>query len=159
MLPRQLGDGRYKGRWCDPHNARPAYHYIMLRGLTSLYSVLPENDPLQDRLAESIRNGLSTRNREFPAKGVMNSDSSLEALLAVKALQALRRRGDRPGRRREILRVRVEPIGAVSPRLYRLHGTIVESVPTGRPAPPFPFSHRSRRRGGKDSRLRDVLDS
>lgn len=36
VLPGQMTDGPHAGRWLDPHNARPAYHYIMLRALTQL---------------------------------------------------------------------------------------------------------------------------
>ncbi len=50
VLPGQLLDGPHKGRWADPHNARPAYHYIMVRGLTALFAVLPIDDPTDSRL-------------------------------------------------------------------------------------------------------------
>lgn len=86
VLPGQLHDGPHKGSWVDQHNARPAYHYVMLRGLTSLFSVLPENDPLGDKISESIRIGMLARNSEFATKGVMNVDSALEALLLLKSL-------------------------------------------------------------------------
>ena len=35
-LATQLTEGPRKGRWADAHNARPPYHYIMVRGLAAL---------------------------------------------------------------------------------------------------------------------------
>ena len=45
VIPGQLTDGPRAGRWIDPHNARPAYHYIMMRSLAQLLAVMPE-DPV-----------------------------------------------------------------------------------------------------------------
>jgi len=91
VLPGQLQDGPNKGRWVDQHNARPAYHYIMIRGLTALFAVLPEDhengdDMDRERIATSIRNAMQARNGEFAIKGIMNVDSSLEAILLFKSL-------------------------------------------------------------------------
>jgi len=89
VLPGQLLDGPNKGRWVDPHNARPAYHYIMIRGLTALFAVLPEDDEDdgdRERIATSIRTAMQARNGEFASKGIMNVDSSLEAILLFKSL-------------------------------------------------------------------------
>lgn len=88
VLPGQLREGPYKGRWADQHNARPAYHYIMLRGLTALFAELPTHDPIRDEISESIRIGMLARNSEFSTKGIMNVDSALEALLILKSLPA-----------------------------------------------------------------------
>jgi hypothetical protein len=88
LLPGQLQDGTYKGRWADQHNARPAYHYIMVRGLTALFAVLPNDDPDQESIANSIRAAMQARNDEFTSKGIMNVDSSLEAILLFKSLSA-----------------------------------------------------------------------
>ncbi len=88
VLPGQLQDGTYKGRWIDQHNARPAYHYIMVRGLTALFAVLPNDDPDRESIAKSIRTAMQARNDEFTSKGIMNVDSSLEAILLFKSLSA-----------------------------------------------------------------------
>lgn len=88
VLPGQLHDGQYKGRWADPHNSRPAYHYIIVRGLTALFSVLPDDDPDRERIAGAIKAAMLVRNEEFTSKGIMNIDSSLEALLLFKSLPA-----------------------------------------------------------------------
>ena len=91
VLPGQLSDGPHKGRWADPHNARPAYHYIMIRGLTALFAVLPDDDPERKSIAASIRDAMQIRNEEFTSKGIMNVDSSLEAILLFKSLPAAQR--------------------------------------------------------------------
>ncbi|MBA4019803.1 MAG: hypothetical protein C0483_21770 [Pirellula sp.] len=85
VLPGQLTLGPHKGRWADSHNARPAYHYIMIRGLTALLNVMPADDPERKTIIDCVRQALLARNNEFETKGIMNVDSSLEALLLVKA--------------------------------------------------------------------------
>ncbi len=47
--PWQLTEGPYAGRWIDAHNARPSYHYIMLRRLVELVAVLPIDDAARRR--------------------------------------------------------------------------------------------------------------
>ena len=88
ILPGQLQDGPFMGRWADQHNARPAYHYIMVRGLTALFAVLSDDDPDRDSICKSIRLAMQARNAEFTVKGIMNVDSSLEAILLFKSLSA-----------------------------------------------------------------------
>jgi len=44
VIPGQLTSGPHAGRWLDAHNARPAYHYIMMRALAALATVLPASD-------------------------------------------------------------------------------------------------------------------
>ncbi len=85
VLPGQLTSGPHKGRWADSHNARPAYHYIMIRGLVSLLGVLPADDPDRKPIIECVRLALLARNSEFVTQGIMNVDSSLEALLILKS--------------------------------------------------------------------------
>lgn len=87
VLPGQLDAGPRVGRWGDPHNARPAYHYILVRGLASLAAVLPSDDKDLPRILESLRLALKTRNPDFQ-KGVFNADSSVEALVLVKSMPA-----------------------------------------------------------------------
>ncbi len=83
VIPGQLTSGPRSGRWVDPHNARPAYHYIMLRALAQLVAVLPAADPDRPALLRSLQLGLVTRNAEFSALGIMNRESALETLLFV----------------------------------------------------------------------------
>lgn len=85
VLPGQLTSGQHKGRWSDSHNARPAYHYIMIRGVVSLLGVMPGDAPDRKAIVECVRLALLARNEEFVTKGVMNVDSSLEALLILKS--------------------------------------------------------------------------
>ena len=85
ILPGQLTSGPHIGRWADSHNARPAYHYIMIRGLVSLLGVMPGDDPDHKAVVDCLRLALSARNDEFMTKGIMNVDSSLEALLILKS--------------------------------------------------------------------------
>lgn len=86
ILPGQLEDGIHEGRWVDQHNARPAYHYILVRGLITLFSVLPVDDHNRESIANSIRAAMRARNIEFTSKGIANVDSALEAILLLKSL-------------------------------------------------------------------------
>jgi hypothetical protein len=83
VMPGQLREGPRAGRWHDPHNARPAYHYIMLRGLAALVSALPEGDDARDTVEEALRLGLLARNRDFVADGAPNKDHALQTLRLV----------------------------------------------------------------------------
>ena len=86
VQPGQLIDGPRAGRWADAHNARPAYHYIMVRALASLVAVMPKDDAERLALLACLRLALRARNPEFTSKGIMNIDSSIEALAAVENL-------------------------------------------------------------------------
>lgn len=83
VIPGQLTDGPRAGCWIDPHNARPAYHYIMLRALGQLAFVLPKDDPNRAEVLRALHLGLRTRNHEILTQGVMNKDKAIEALLLV----------------------------------------------------------------------------
>ncbi len=85
VLPGQLTEGPRRGRWADPHNARPAYHYIMIRGLAALAAVMPQDDPDLLKIIDSLRIALCARNPDFQ-KGVFNADSAVEALVLVDSL-------------------------------------------------------------------------
>lgn len=91
VQPGQLGEGPRAGRWADAHNARPAYHYIMVRAMASLLAVMPEEDSARPALIACLRLALLARNPEFASKGIMNVDSSIEALVAVERLPAAAR--------------------------------------------------------------------
>lgn len=83
VIPGQLTDGPRAGRWMDPHNARPAYHYIMIRALVQLVAVMPIDHAARPEIVSALSLGLKTRNAEMVARGVMNKDHALESLLLV----------------------------------------------------------------------------
>ena len=84
VIPGQLTDGPRAGRWMDPHNARPAYHYIMVRALAQLAAVMPPDHPDRAEVLASLRSALLTRNAEMVGKGVMTKDHAMETLLMVQ---------------------------------------------------------------------------
>ena len=88
VIPGQLTDGPRAGRWVDPHNARPAYHYIMLRALAQLAAALPADDPARAEVRAALARGLTARNREFVTQGVMTREKAMEVLLLVHRLFA-----------------------------------------------------------------------
>jgi len=91
VQPGQLVDGPRAGRWADAHNARPAYHYIMVRALASFLAVMPKDDADRPGVLGCLRLALRARNPEFASKRIMNIDSSVEALVAVERLPAAAR--------------------------------------------------------------------
>ena len=85
VLPGQLTSGPRAGRWADPHNARPAYHYIMVRALAALAAVMPADAPELPAIVAAIRLALLARNPDFQ-QGASNAESAMEALLLVDRL-------------------------------------------------------------------------
>jgi hypothetical protein len=83
MLPGQLTGGPRAGRWLDPHNARSAYHYIMMSALAELIAVMPKDDPERAALMHSLQLGLRARNQDFLGAGAPNKDKAMEALVIV----------------------------------------------------------------------------
>ncbi len=83
VIPGQLTDGPHAGRWVDAHNARPAYHYIMMRALAQLAAVLPADHPDRAEIRQALLLGLRTRNAEILGPGTANKDKAMEALLFV----------------------------------------------------------------------------
>jgi len=83
VIPGQLTDGRHAGRWMDPHNARPAYHFIMMRALSQVAAVMPPGHPDRATILRSLALGLTARNTEMITRGVMNKDHAMETLLLV----------------------------------------------------------------------------
>lgn len=83
VIPGQLTDGPRAGRWMDAHNARPAYHYIIMCALAQLAAVMPPSHEPRAEIMRSLALGLSARNAEMVRRGVMNKDHALEALLLV----------------------------------------------------------------------------
>jgi hypothetical protein len=83
VIPGQLTDGPRAGRWADAHNARPAYHYIMMGALAQLAVELPQQHEHRVEILTALTLGLKARNTEMTARGVMNKDHALAALLLV----------------------------------------------------------------------------
>ena len=83
VIPGQLTDGPHAGRWLDAHNACPAYHYIMLRSLASLASVMSEDDPPRKEVWGTLLLGLKARNQDFITRGAPNKDHAMQVLLFV----------------------------------------------------------------------------
>ena len=88
VIPGQLTEGPHAGRWLDPHNARPAYHYIMLRALAQLAAVLPKDDTDRTAIVQSLKLGLAARNQEILTQGVMTKDKAMETLLLLSEVFA-----------------------------------------------------------------------
>jgi hypothetical protein len=89
VIPGQLTGGQYAGRWADAHNARPTYHYIMLRSLVALAAVMPSTDAAlateRTRIIQSLRLGLVARNTDFvdARKGAPTKETAMHVLLAT----------------------------------------------------------------------------
>ena len=88
VLPGQLPDGPHAGRWVDAHNARPAYHYIMMRALAQLAAVTPKDAAARPEIMRALTLGLRARNEEILGPGAANKDKAMEALLIVNRLFA-----------------------------------------------------------------------
>jgi len=86
VIPGQLVDGPRSGRWVDAHNARPAYHYIMLAALAQLAAIMPTEHPDRAAVIQSLKIGLKCRNSEILTQGVMTKDKAIECLLLVQSL-------------------------------------------------------------------------
>ena len=83
VIPGQLTDGPNAGRWMDPHNARSAYHYVMMCALAQLAAVMPPSHEHRTEIVRALTLGLNARNSEMTTRGVMNKDHALAALLFV----------------------------------------------------------------------------
>jgi len=88
VIPGQLTAGPHAGRWADPHNARPTYHYIMMRALAELYGAMPADDSDRPRIRRALQLGLLARNADFVERGAPCKDSALDALLVVERVFA-----------------------------------------------------------------------
>jgi hypothetical protein len=88
VIPGQLSTGAYSGRWSDAHNARPSYHYIMLRGLAELVGAMPPSNPKRAQIVAALRLGLRARNKDILGPGAPNKDKAMETLLIVNHLFA-----------------------------------------------------------------------
>jgi hypothetical protein len=83
VIPGQLTSGPRAGRWFDAHNARPAYHYIMLRALARLAAAMPNDDTARPEVMRALQLGLLARNRDFSGPGAPNRNKAVEALVFV----------------------------------------------------------------------------
>ena len=83
VIPGQLTEGPRAGRWYDAHNAKPAYHYIMLRALAQLAAVMPDPDPARPAVMQALQLGLLARNQDFSGPGAPTKNKALEALVWV----------------------------------------------------------------------------
>jgi hypothetical protein len=81
VIPGQMADGPRAGRWVDAHNAKPVYHYIMMRALAQLAAALPAADPARPEVLRALQLGLKARNSDFFGPGACDRNKALEALL------------------------------------------------------------------------------
>lgn len=84
VLPGQLTDGPRAGRWFDPHNARPNYHYILTRALACLLPRLAAEDELHEPVLRSLGSALLAWNPTFARDGAPNTSSAGEALALLE---------------------------------------------------------------------------
>ncbi|HEY7116374.1 MAG TPA: hypothetical protein VH475_07305 [Tepidisphaeraceae bacterium] len=83
LAPAQVDNGR----WIDPHNARTAYHVIILRGIATLALVCPDDyADRRDVLKESTAAGVKSLLDEFDRLGVTNTGYALPVLLSEQKL-------------------------------------------------------------------------
>jgi len=82
LAPAQLESGR----WIDAHNARTAYHVLLLRAVTTLASLCPDNSPHRDALRASSAQGVKSLIDEFSRLGVTNTGYALPVLLRQQKL-------------------------------------------------------------------------
>ncbi|MGL5004936.1 MAG: hypothetical protein ACRDAM_18505 [Casimicrobium sp.] len=89
VIPGQLTSGNNNGRWADPHNARPVYHYIMMDSLAELIAAMRkakvDNTAAADDVVSALRLGLIARTRDFlsTGKGATTKEAAMLALLNV----------------------------------------------------------------------------
>jgi hypothetical protein len=94
VIPGQLTQGKNKGRWGDAHNAKPAYHYIMMDSLVELFAALrkagEDKTNAGDAVLNALRLGLTARNRDFLAtdRGAPTKETAMVALLNVNRVFA-----------------------------------------------------------------------
>lgn len=80
VLPGQLPNGR----WVDRHNARTVYHGIILRGLATLYRVLPRDSRFAGTLRDAVERATATLVDELYTHGASDADHSLSGLYAAR---------------------------------------------------------------------------
>jgi hypothetical protein len=75
------------GRWIDAHNARTAYHVLILRAVTALAAACPDDAAeKRDALRKSAALGIKSLIDEFDRHGVTNTGYALPLLLRQQKL-------------------------------------------------------------------------
>ena len=115
VTPGQLPDGPRAGRWIDPHNAKPVYHYIMLRALAQLAAVMPKEDPARPVILRSLQLGLRARNQDFLGPGACDRNKAMEALLLVSR----ELRGEKELMRESLTAEALDALGKLTSDQYR----------------------------------------
>ena len=82
VYPGQLQEGKFAGRWLDPHNAMPAYHFIIVRAISQLLSVVEGRE--KEKAIHCIQHALNSRAADYLDGNVPNIDSTLDALLVMR---------------------------------------------------------------------------
>jgi hypothetical protein len=76
VLPGEMENGR----WADPHNARPAYHWIMIRALLALRAALPADDAFEPALGRNLVAAIDNGAREIQDNGAPSFETPLAVL-------------------------------------------------------------------------------
>jgi hypothetical protein len=71
------------GRWVDQHNAKQSYHFIMVRALSDLLNVLPEDHTYRGELAGKLERAVDARVEDILRDGVSNFSSAVWGLSTV----------------------------------------------------------------------------
>ena len=134
-----MTDGPRAGRWGDQHNARPAYHYIMMRALAELATALPAGDPDRPAILRALSLGLKARNAEIVDRGIMNKDMAAEVLVQVSGSFARDEAFLKESRTADAMAVYARAIGSTarkggSPLSPRPWGLFLEWSVAGMPA-------------------------
>lgn len=79
IYPGQLTSGARSGRWFDGHNARPTYHYLIVRSLVALVAALKPGSSEYQEAAAALELALRARNDSLASGAIVNVDCALEA--------------------------------------------------------------------------------
>jgi hypothetical protein len=82
VLPGEMENGR----WVDPHNARPAYHWIMIRSLLELQAALPERDAFRPALHQALFAAIDNGSSEILENGAPSFETPFAVLPVACAL-------------------------------------------------------------------------
>lgn len=90
ILPGQILRGALAGRWADPESAGAAPHFTIVRTLASMVEVMPHEDPDRPMIVGALRAALRARQSDFRDGRVPESNSALDALVAVERVRLLK---------------------------------------------------------------------
>lgn len=79
VVPGQMENGR----WMDFHNARPAYHWILVRGMLYLLRALPPNHAYRPVLEKHLLGAIDNGAAEIRNNGAASVDTALAVLSEV----------------------------------------------------------------------------